>query len=184
MSQVPEESFTQASYRNTFRSRFEFEHVTVLGSDANGTHFQWDDARGERHFGVISDLTGFKIVRAGSEPVTILLGAKSQTDNFTLSPALPGAIGDYLAFASAGPVGATFLTAFASLTTLSNLQVIATREYTDDSGGDFNSEVAFDDPINGHQHNNLAGHVAAAHALTTAGTAAQTTNVRWMIVLA
>ena len=58
MSQVPEESFTQAQYRNTFKKRFEFLAITVLGSDANGTHFQWDDARGERHFGVISDLTG------------------------------------------------------------------------------------------------------------------------------
>ena len=58
MSQVPEESFTQAQYRNVFKKRFEFTNVTVLGSDANGTHFQWDDARGERHFGVISDLLG------------------------------------------------------------------------------------------------------------------------------
>ena len=71
MSQVPEEAFTQAQYRNTFKKRFEFTNVTVLGSDANGTHFQWDDARGERHFGVISDLIGFHIVRAGSQAITI-----------------------------------------------------------------------------------------------------------------
>ena len=57
MSQVPEESFTLVRYRNTFRNLRQFEHITVLGSDANGTHFQWDDSRGERHFGVISDLT-------------------------------------------------------------------------------------------------------------------------------
>src|SRR3972149_5333542 len=75
MSQVPEESFTLAAYRNTFKKRFEFTNVTVLGSDANGTHFQWDDARGERHFGVISDLVEAKIVRTGSVSGTIIANA-------------------------------------------------------------------------------------------------------------
>mgnify|MGYP001609396449 CR=1 FL=1 len=52
MSQVPEESFTYASFRNTFKKRFEFERLIVLSSQPEGVHFAWDDARGERHFGV------------------------------------------------------------------------------------------------------------------------------------
>ena len=54
---MPEESYTQAQFRNTFKKRYEFVNVTVLGADSSGTHFYWDDSRGERHFGVISDLT-------------------------------------------------------------------------------------------------------------------------------
>src|SRR3972149_6900983 len=90
MSQVPEEAFTLAQYRNTFRERYKFTNVTVLGSDANGTHFFYDDALGERHFGVISDLVGFKIVQAGQESITIAAGATLQSDTVNITP-LPDA---------------------------------------------------------------------------------------------
>ena len=91
MSQVPEASYTQAAFRNTFRERYKFTNVTVLGSDANGTHFQWDDARGERHFGVISDLVKAKIVRTGTLSVSIPANSLTASANVTLDPAFTSA---------------------------------------------------------------------------------------------
>ena len=102
MSQVPEETYTLAQYRNAFKKRFEFTNVTVLGWDANGTHFQWDDARGERHFGVISDLVEAKIVRTGSVSGTIIANALAVALSVTLSPALTTAqVSQHRAWANA-----------------------------------------------------------------------------------
>ena len=122
---MPEESFTQAQYRNTFKNLRQFEHVTVLGSDSSGTHFQWDDSRGERHFGVISDLIGFPIVRADVAQITIPANTVAAILDVALSPALPGAITDYLPFAS--PNIGVFTASQAELTTLSNLRLRAHR---------------------------------------------------------
>jgi len=63
--------------------------VTVLGTDSSGTHFYWDDSRGERHFGVISDLTTFKIARQGRITVTIPALILTAVGLQTISPALP-----------------------------------------------------------------------------------------------
>ena len=127
MSQVPEESYTQAQFRQTFKNNRQFVNLLVLGSDSSGTHVSWEDSRGERHFGVISDLTGFRIVRAGSQIITIPMTFWSASATVTLSPALPGAVGDYLTFAhaadSGGGEGMCFSSAF--LTDLSTLTLIA-----------------------------------------------------------
>jgi len=82
--------------------------VTVLGTDSSGTHFYWDDAVGERHFGVISDLIGFNIVRAGAVNIEVLALSASQIGGDTgvlLSPALPGAVTDYLVFTTSDDAG-------------------------------------------------------------------------------
>ena len=194
MSQVPEETYTLAEYRNVFKKRFEFTNVTVLGSDANGTHFQWDDARGERHFGVISDLVEAKIVRMGQETVVVALNSLGQTDNVTLSPALPGDVSDYLTWGN--PHGtANTLQGIVSvfLTSLTNLRITVGRQFTAwtstppaDHAGVWPSDSQID-VGGGHQHATDAfGLTDYSHTtpLISGTGAALTFVVDWFIVLA
>ena len=77
MSQVEEQSYTQLQFRNAMRDRQNFRNLTVYGADADGTHFYYENAVGDRRFGLISDLTSFKIVAAGSATLTIPAGSLS-----------------------------------------------------------------------------------------------------------
>ena len=95
MSQVPEESYTQAQFRQTFKNNRQFVNLLVLGSDSSGTHVSWEDSRGERHFGVISDLISYSIVRVGRDDVTV------GTPLSVSFSALSGSVADYRPFASA-----------------------------------------------------------------------------------
>ena len=131
MSQVPEESYTQAQFRQTFKNNRQFVNLLVLGSDSSGTHVSWEDSRGERHFGVISDLTAV-IVRRGSGEVTIGANATSGTLSITLSPALIGAVADYLVYATLEDEGLGISSTWsigchAKVVTLSSLRIRLTR---------------------------------------------------------
>ena len=188
MSQVPEEPYTLAEYRNAFKKRFEFTNVTVLGSDANGTHFQWDDARGERHFGVLSDLVGPSIVRRGSSVVAVVANGASGSLNVALSPALPGVIADYLVFTTnnTGTTGANFFVS-GRLTTLSNLNLLAVRPFnqvlTTVVVGSATDQTVSPEPDTGHDHGLTDGAVAFDSVVSVNSLAINVT-VSWAIILA
>src|SRR5207245_5686791 len=58
-----EQSFTYAEFRDAFTRKWNLyqgrkvDTPVIIGADGNGTHFFWEDERGDRHYGVISDLS-------------------------------------------------------------------------------------------------------------------------------
>ena len=158
MSQVPEESYTQAQFRNTFKSRYEFTNVTILGSDSSGTHFYWDDARGERHFGVISDLLVAKIVRTGTVSITLGANSLSTLVNETIDPPLPNTT-SFRAWANQRQSTATLANAQPSvrISSTTNLQVRAARSFASGNisptnlTATYSSDTQIDVGL-GHQH--------------------------------
>ena len=177
MSQVPEESYTQAQFRQTFKNNRQFVNLLVLGSDSSGTHVSWEDSRGERHFGVISDLIGFPIVRADVAQITIPANTVAAILDVALSPALPGAITDYLPFAS--PNIGVFTASQAELTTLSNLRLRAHRIPGVHSHTIAALSLPFDAPSNSSPDVDVT--TVQDYDLLIAAT---TVSVSWMIVRA
>jgi len=203
VSQVPEESYTYAQFRQTFKKRFEFERPTIIASDGDGTHFFWDDARGERHFGVISDLVAAKIIRTGSETGTILANGLSVTITKTLSPAFTSAqIGQLRVWANARGASSAFGVTVSAILLVAQpqLRMLAWRQFstanlTVDAGGTSPTDNAATYPTDtvadvpgGHAHatdslgSDVHGHTIPTHThgLTyTQGSAAVT--VDWWI---
>lgn len=138
---------------------------------------------GGRNFYLVTDLTAI-IVRRGSGSGTIAADSTSVTVNTALSPALIGAIGDYLVFAS---LEVHTIQVFqgtgigAELTSLSNLQVRIMRAPRTINASTLTSDVTVSpEPDTGHSHT-LPN---ATFQMTNVGATAQTLTFYWMIVRA
>lgn len=190
---VREDSYTQAQFRQAFVRRHQLHrgkrvgNITILGSDSSGTHFFWEDELGDRHFGVISDLTGFHIVRADSTSVTIASLQSSNTTNVALSPALPNTT-DFVPLASIEDTSTSFtriVTVHPRITTISNLRIFTRRVVgnTTSQVATYPSDTQIDVGL-GHSHATDVGGADAHTHLIQDIVGALTFNVIWAILKA
>lgn len=192
---VPEDSYTQAQFRQTFVRRHQLHQGKRVGDVTfygDGTHFFWEDEVGDRHFGVISDLPVATIVRTGSIAATIGINITGVSVTDTFSPALPGALANFRPWANPHIApSTTFVTCSAFILTSTTIRLSVARAttnttYTIPAHGDHTvwPSDTQTDVGNGHAHATdslgLTDYTHSAHGVTLGG-AAINAIVDWWI---
>ena len=84
-----EKSFTYAEFRDAFTRKWNLyqgrkvDTPVIIGGDSNGTHFFWEDERGDRHYGVISDLFVVSLIAGFDQTLTTYQTSQGIVSNST-----------------------------------------------------------------------------------------------------